>query len=266
MSIKELFKRYLFKVDGRWIKNSERLRLQKLPRYKYTETLLLGKRIKIVDAPTFLSSLEEIFSNEIYKFSTTNNAINIIDCGANIGLATIYFKKKYPDAKVIAFEPDPYIFKAMKDNILSFGYKDVDFRNEAISDSDSIVNFCIEGGHSGMIVSESLAKDIVPIKAVRLKNVMEQMDEITFLKIDIEGHEVNVIPDIAEQLKKVKFLFLEYHSFVDADQQLGDLLNIIQQAGLRYYLSEAYTKPFPFINREIFLKMDFLVNIFCYRE
>jgi len=264
--IKNIVKRYFSKVDDKWIQKSERLRLQKLPRYQYTETLLKGSKVCVVDANTFLSSLDEIFSEEIYKFNTSDNVINIIDCGANIGLATIYFKMNYPAAKVIAFEPDPQIFKVMKNNILSFGFKDVDFRNEAISDSDGLINFHTEGGHSGMIVKESKTNDVVSVKATRLKSVMEQMGEITFLKLDIEGHEVNVLPDIAEQLKRVKYLFLEYHSFIGTDQKLGELLKIIEQAGLRYYLKEAYNKPFPFINREIFLKMDFLVNILCYRE
>jgi FkbM family methyltransferase len=38
----------------------------------------------------------------------------IIDAGANIGLSIIYFKKKYPNSKIVAFEPDKLIFNILK--------------------------------------------------------------------------------------------------------------------------------------------------------
>ena len=124
----------------------------------------------------------------------------------------------------------------------------------------------MEGGHSGMITNEAVSENIVSVKSVRLKNVLAELEELTFLKLDIEGHETIVIPDIAEELKKVKFLFLEYHSFIDCEQQLDALLSIVSKAGFRYYIKESANKKFPFIEKELFLKMDLLVNIFCYRD
>jgi hypothetical protein len=61
-------------------------------------------------------------------------------------------------------------------------------------------------------------------------------------------------------------MFIEYHSFIGQKQQLAILLKIIEECGFRYYLKEAYNKKFPFIQREIFIGFDFLVNIFCYKK
>lgn len=243
-------------------------RLKKMARFIPSDTVLFGKQVWFVDAPTYLGSLFEIFNSEIYKFNPTTNSSNkiIIDCGANIGLATIYFKRNFPEAEVICYEADPKIFKVLQKNIISFGFNNVNAIHAAVSIQDGNMNFLMEGGHSGMITDEPVSEKIVAVKSIRLKNVLEQFDEIIFLKIDIEGHETTLIPDISDELKKVKFMFLEYHSFLDKKQQLPKLLSILSKAGFRYYIKESANKKYPFIDKELFLKMDLLVNIFCYRD
>jgi FkbM family methyltransferase len=271
MEIKKQFKKVKKKVSGLFkvnkiLSGKEKRRLENLGRFQPTNISFYGKKIKVVDAPTFLSSYEEIFVSEIYKFTSNKKKITIIDCGANIGLATIYFKMNFPDANILSFEPDPAIFSALKQNIDSFGYSDIICKNEAVSDKDNFLDFWSEGGHSGMITNKTGIENAVKVKATRLKSILKTYEQITFLKIDIEGEEVNVIPDIADELKKVDYLFLEYHSFLDSAQNLDTLLGFITQSGMRYYIKEAANKTFPFLNREIFLNMDMLVNIFCYRE
>lgn len=248
------------------ISKEELERLKSLPRYSPTETNFYGNKFVIVDAPTFISSYSEIFEQEIYKFNTIDSNPIIIDCGANIGLATIYFKRNFPSARILSYEADPKIFEVLKENLISFGCNDVQVFNAAVSDMEGINNFKIEGGHSGMITDEGVAENIVPVKTIRLKKVLENLEQITFLKIDIEGHETYVVPDIAKELRKVKFLFLEYHSFIDKEQQLDQMLSLVKEAGFKYYIKESANKQYPFIQRELFLKMDLLVNIFCYRD
>jgi FkbM family methyltransferase len=267
MIITKLFKRILRKDRlNMLIAQNELKRLRSFKRYEYTQTTLFDKTFKLVDACTFLSSLDEIFVGQIYKFETENVNPVIIDCGANIGLATLYFKMNFPNAIVTAFEPDPNIFALMKENIETFGFNDVIFKNEALSVQDSIINFRLEGGHSGMIVQSENDNNCIKVKSTRLKTFLQQYNEITFLKIDIEGHERNLISDIADELKRVKFLFLEYHSFINENQNLDEILKCINSAGLRYYIKESCIKSFPFINRQIFLGMDLLLNIFCYKK
>lgn len=252
---------------NQYIEAVELTRLINMPRFVATETLLFGTKIKIVDACTYLNSINEIFEGELYKFTMDKSSgITIIDCGANIGMATIYFKKNFPEARIIAFEPDPNICEAMKHNIDSFAYNNVEVVNAAVSNIEGNLHFLLEGGHSGMLTENPLSESVITIKAIRLKSVLEKLDQITFLKLDIEGHEVKVLPDIENELQKVKFLFLEYHSFSNEEQQLDMILSIIKKAGFRYYIKESYIKKLPFISREIFLKMDLLVNIFCFRD
>src|ERR1700756_4705148 len=65
-----------------------------IPSAKYPVWL----RAKTSDIPTF----EQIFISQEYDIKIPITPKNIIDCGANIGLATVYLKNRYPAAKVIS--------------------------------------------------------------------------------------------------------------------------------------------------------------------
>lgn len=269
-SIKRKIKSIFQKEQKLPFSNNERERIKKLPRFNRTESYIFNNKIIIPDSVSFLGSYDEIFNDEIYNYSfdNKNDNINIIDCGANIGLATIYFKMKYPNSKIISYEPDPNIFNALKQNIESFSFDNVTLKNEAISNKEGEINFFLEGGHSGMIVKEEEGSEenVIKVKTIRLKDILSKIDKISFLKIDIEGHEETVVPDIEDQLYKVDTMFLEYHSFINDSQTLDELLSIIRRCGFRYYIKEASNKKNPFIQKELFLGMDLLVNIFCYRN
>ncbi|WPU91642.1 FkbM family methyltransferase [Mucilaginibacter sabulilitoris] len=271
MEIYKPFKKIKSKISERlkadqFLSNSEKKKLRRLKRYEPAKIIFLKKELRIVDSLTFLHSYSEIFINKIYKFATVQEAPVIIDCGANIGLATIYFQLNFPGARIVAFEPDPDIYEVLNQNIAAFAFKDVVCKNEAVSNRDGLLSFWPEGGHSGMLAPPTDELKSVMVKAIRLRDFLRQYPRITFLKIDIEGEEINVIPDIADELKKVDYLFLEYHAFIGKEQQLDRLLQYITRAGLRYYIKEAADKPLPFIYRELFLNMEMLVNIFCYRN
>jgi hypothetical protein len=88
----------------------EKKRLRRIPRYIGDSTKILQNRIDFVDSVSFLHGYQEIFEEECYSFNASSSYPFIIDCGSNIGLSIIYFKRQYPNARIIGFEPDPMIF------------------------------------------------------------------------------------------------------------------------------------------------------------
>lgn len=260
--LKKIYRRPLIIKD---ISYKDQDKLSSLKRYESAVITFMDVEFNIVDNVTFIASYLEIFKEQVYNFKTLAKKPLIIDCGANIGLATIYFKLNHPNATIIAFEPDPNIFNAMQKNINTFNFTDVTCLNKAVSNKAGTLDFSVEGGHAGKL-SDNTNLQRIKVEAIRLKEFLQQYSSITFLKIDIEGHEKDVIPDIAEELKKVDFLFLEYHSFLDENQCLEEILKYIKNAGFRYYLQEGYDKKNPFFGDEIFGKMDFMVNIYCFRS
>src|SRR6478672_5618518 len=72
---------------------------------KVRSHILFGKEFFFINPSELMHGLNEIFIEEVYKQSLPPNPY-IIDCGANIGLSVIYLKQMFPDARIIAFEPD----------------------------------------------------------------------------------------------------------------------------------------------------------------
>lgn len=86
-----------------------------------------------------------MFQLEMYKFIANSPNPHIIDCGANLGMSIIYYKQLYPEASIIAFEADEYIFSFLEKNVKSYEYKDAELINKAVWNCDDTLSFIAEG-------------------------------------------------------------------------------------------------------------------------
>lgn len=221
-----------------------------------------GKKIQVPDARSFLGMYRELFIDQHYYFQSSKPNPRILDCGANIGLAAIYFKSIYPKARITGFEPDEQAFAALQQNLKSFNYQDIELVKKAVWTTDTGVKYVAHGGTGGRI-EEGEAKSIA-IPSVRLKDILEK-EQIDFLKIDIEGAELEVIKDCEPVLHKAQNIFIEYHSMANAPQQLHVLLQLLANNGFRYHIKEAFTSALPFVKIEQQTGMDLQLNIFAYK-
>jgi FkbM family methyltransferase len=235
-----------------------------LPRYTVFETLFLGNKLKVLDNASFDFMNKELFETEIYKFNTSTESPYIIDCGANIGLAIIYFKQIYPDAEILAFEPDPKVFDALKFNIQTFNFDNVTLINKAVWNKVEILKFYSEGADGGRKALVSDSDNIIEVQTVQLRDYITQ--KVDFLKIDIEGAEYEVLKDISDLLHNVERIFVEYHSFVGQSQHIPELLEIIKNAGFRLHISSpGFSSNSPFLHLTEYAQMDNQLNIFGFR-
>lgn len=233
-------------------------------RFQIGSLQLFGQELHYSDNLGCYHSIEELFISECYKFETDNPNPVIIDCGSNIGLSVIYFKKLYPNAKITAFEPDKEIFKLLGKNVSAFKLTDVQIINKAVSINNDPIHFYVEGSLAGStIIDFEGNKNIQEVNATRLKD--ELKDKVDFLKIDIEGGENEVVFDLMPELLNVSNIFIEYHSIPSMPQKLGDILNVLSDAGFKYYIKEASNiMEYPFIDH-LDKRFDIQLNIFGYR-
>ena len=209
--------------------------------------------------------IKEYFGDERMKFNTTSETPIIIDCGANVGVSIMYFKSLFPHAKIEGFEPDPKIACLLKENLLKNKLTDVTVREKAIWKNNNGVSFGIEGADGGSIFLEG--KNTLEIPSVRLKDILRNYDYIDLLKIDIEGAEVEVIKDCNEDLKKVKNIFIEYHSWISNKQELDNLLRILSENGFRYYIHSIGSQSHqPFLNIDSYNGMDVQLDIYAVNQ
>ena len=239
-------------------------RLKAFPRHTKTTASLLNMEIQLVDAASFLFQYKEIFQKQIYQFPAQTSAPRIIDCGANIGLSVIYFKRLYPESRIIAFEPDPSIFAVLEQNIKQCGYADIELINKAVWTEETTLEFLPDGSDGGRMVQMSAERPRIQVPTARMKDYLNE--PVDFLKIDIEGAETEVLQSCQDELFNVRYLFIEYHSFANEKQTLLTIMQILYAAGFRVYIHSHNVSRQPFETRKIMSGMDMQLNLFAYRE
>ncbi len=236
--------------------------LLKKPRFQRENIELLGASFEILDGPSFSFLYQEIFVREIYKFKSDSITPLIIDLGANIGVSVLYFKKLFPKAQIVAFEADPSVFSVLKSNLEKQGLQGVDLKNKAIWKERTVLNFAPEGADAGRI-SSGKTNSTLEVETEDIKELMGQYESVDFLKIDIEGAEVEVLQRMSDELSKVKRIFIEYHSFGNISG-LSEILNLLKTHHFRVYIdSPGFMNSSPLYEMKPQNGMDFQLNVFA---
>jgi FkbM family methyltransferase len=141
----------------------------------------------------------------------------IIDGGANIGLFTIWMKKKYPTAKIICIEPDVENFELLQKNVAT--YHDVSCECCALWDTEGgkLKSYDkYNTGKWGLVVEEDLTHGNVC--AISINTLIENyaIKQIDVLKLDIEKSEKQLFSSNYEMwLPKVKLIVIELHDWLE---------------------------------------------------
>lgn len=143
----------------------------------------------------------------------------IIDAGAHIGLTTVYYKQKYPNAIIIAIEPDPENFEILKLNTQNLS--NVFLINAGIwFEEDNLqVSDKYNAGKWGMITEKNTSKNPKNgIEGITIEKLMRDFsfDKIDLLKLDIEGSEKDLFEkNSCLWLKKTNLLVIELHDHIN---------------------------------------------------
>lgn len=137
-----------------------------------------------------------------------------IDVGANVGFYTRMASILVGDSgKVFAFEPLPSAFRLLKMN--AAGLTNVIVDASAIGDRDGEADFCVrpEGDTSSLLPDGSGSNVKVSITTLdsRLLQADAAPKSVDFIKIDVEGAELNVLRGAAKTIKKYRpLVYLEF--------------------------------------------------------
>lgn len=178
---------------------------------------------------------KEVFAQHTYYFETINAKPFIIDAGAHIGLTTLYFKKQYPGAEVLAIEPNSINFKLLEENIWENQLDDVTTIKAALTAYGDEAEFHADIKQSWLSTASLVPRawsgnqDTKPqvVPAVQLSSLITR--HVDLLKLDIEGAEQEVLLEAREKLPLVKKILLEFHPH--AGQSLEELSKFLKDQG-----------------------------------
>jgi len=239
-------------------------RIENYPRFKDGYAHVFDKSFKFHDSLSFVMTYREIFFNSIYSFKSTVGKNVILDCGANMGLGTLYFAVNYPDHIIYAFEPDQQIYQILQENIKTHKLANVVLLEKAVWDNEGTLEFYGDKGMGSRANTPYLNQEPTKIESIRLKDYLTP--QVDFLKLDIEGAENIVLNDCKDHLEELGSFFFEYHNDVNKTQTLHQLLSLVIDAGFHYYIKESWTRNSPFMDTDLIGEnFDMAINIFCYK-
>ena len=176
-------------------------------------------RILSSDVPTY----GQVFVDQEYKFSAAIQPEAIIDAGANIGLASIYFANKFPAAKIIAIEPEASNFALLKRNVAP--YPQIVPVQAALWHCNEEIDLVDPGfGKWGFMTEKKGSAQNLrgstchAVTAMTVDKIMSDHDltKVDILKIDIEGAEREVFSDTSSWIDKVNSVIIELHERMKA--------------------------------------------------
>ena len=171
-------------------------------------------RNKTSDIPV----LRQIFFDAEYDIDFPLNPAVIIDLGANIGLFSLLMNNRFPDAKIIALESEKSNYDHLIKNIK--GRKNIDAKHLAIWKENNTLEVTENPNYgewgSGVKEKTEAANQAQQVKSITLKDLMkmENIDDISILKIDIEGSEFELFESNIEWMHHVKVIIIEVHDFM----------------------------------------------------
>ena len=163
-------------------------------------------------------TFHQIFTFKEYEINLGFVPKFIVDAGANIGLSAVFFTNKFPDATIVAVEPEKSNFEMLLKNTNE--YKNIFCVKKAISNQSDLSFDVVDIGFGNWGFVTQVKNNI------QSEKVVDQVDSLTIdeilvyyklecldlLKIDIEGAEKNLFESNYENwLPKTKCIIIELH-------------------------------------------------------
>ncbi len=163
-----------------------------------------------------LGALWEVFGNKDYTIPRRflRNPRTILDLGANVGYAAAFFAHRYPNARIVAVEPDAENLKMARRNAISVRCGDrCRFVRGAAWNRETVVHLHHEGPAYAYHVEQQAAPGRIPVRAFSVPALLRQagMTHVDLMKVDIEGAERQVFATAGEWARNVSCIICELH-------------------------------------------------------
>ena len=132
---------------------------------------------------------------------------DIIDIGANIGTISILLARRYPSRNIHSFEPNPHTLTALNNNIRMNSCTNIAVAPIAASDKTGTVSFLYNNGSraTARLHPEGSAASL-QVRTISIDEycLERNITTVAFLKIDVEGHEAQVLNGAARILTSAR--------------------------------------------------------------
>lgn len=158
--------------------------------------------------------LRNIFTLREMSLPISLDAKLIIDGGAYTGLSSLFFALQYPNATIMAVEPEAGNFSVLEKHASQYKERLISIRGGLWPTTAKLKVTDPGTGSWGFMVEEVPNGSDFDVQGVTICDLMKQAgcDEIDILKLDIEGAEKDLFErNTDEWIDKVKVIIVEFH-------------------------------------------------------
>jgi FkbM family methyltransferase len=164
-----------------------------------------------------LGTFEKVIAYGEYDLPELEGIRTIVDAGANIGMASIFFAKRFPGARIIALEPEPSNFELLVRNLAE--YPNVVCLRKALWTKRGRVTIFDPGigtdafRASGVDGAGAVDDSLGTVECVSILDLLAEysLSKIDLLKVDIEGAEKEVFESADAWIDRVDAIVIELH-------------------------------------------------------
>lgn len=168
----------------------------------------------------------------------------IVDAGANIGLHTLFFSRLVGNrGRVCSFEPDPRNFARLEEHLALNQIKNVTAVPCALGKlkkTAALFHDSSDSSRSHIVSDVKSHKDLSLVQVLSLDDyaVSQSLDEISFLKADVEGHELPLLQGASDLMSrgaiKVLQLEIETHNLERSGTRESTILELLHRSGYEH--------------------------------
>ena len=173
------------------------------------DNIKIGKKTyKAISDPVYANHIGNDFEPEtcnlICCFAEDGGAC--LDIGANIGMTSLLMSDLFQE--VYSFEPAPSTFKILQKNIDANKLKNINAFNFGLGDRAfaSEIQYSDGNRSGGFITDKSEGTKVNKTEQVKIEKGDRLLKDVnchpSFIKIDVEGYELNALRGLNETIKK----------------------------------------------------------------
>jgi FkbM family methyltransferase len=190
----------------------------------------------------------------IANMVASKTPIVLYDMGANEGQYSVAFISKFKDllTKVYMFEPEPTLFEVLSSKFSQ--HSSIVLSNKALSNTSgfsTLMTTTIPGSLYGSLVVRDTSRygfkmdTKFEVETIRFdeycnEQMISELNDnkiLKVLKMDVEGHEMNVLKGIGKYIKKIDILQFEFgHCHIDSRTFFKDFWDFFNKELFSIYL------------------------------
>jgi len=218
----------------------------------------------------FEPSTTELIKNEV------DEGMIFFDIGANIGWYSLLCSKIVgKTGHIYSFEPDPYLFEIIKENIVLNNLKNITVFPYAVSNKTAKEHFSLNDKQDGdnRLGSKAITDKIIEVQTISIDDFCNQHNvKPDFIKMDIQGSEPKAFQGMKETISKNSKIKIITEVFPEAIEDVGssteEFIDSLEKSGFTILeIPEETRSKLEPINKQYLLDhKDHSPNLYCYFE